>query len=93
VSRTAVKLSALPEIDWTCWDPIGIRAFSTDWPADEYDTYLMVAFGMTQNDKLNEEVAAYLTKTASAHMGLSGVDGAAELATAKRLSGLAQSLT
>ena len=93
MTRPAVKLSVLREIGWTCWDPIGLKVIDTDWPDDEYDSYLMVAFGMMQSGKSIEDVAAYLTKMASENMGLSNVDGAAERATAMRLSGLAKSLT
>ena len=97
MSRPAVKLSALREIGWTVWDPIGLfdmvgPDFSKG-PADEYDSYLMVAFGMTQSGKSIDEVADYLTEIASAYMGLSGVDGTTERATAERLSKLAHSLT
>ena len=97
MTRPAVKLSALREIGWTCWDPIGIfdmvGSGFNEGPADEYDSYLMVAFGMTQSGKPIDEVASYLTEIASVHMGLSNVGGTAEHATARRLSDLAGSLT
>ena len=97
MTRPAVKLSALREIGWTCWDPIGIFDMVgpgfNNGPADEYDSYLMIAFGMTQSGKSVDEVGDYLTKIASEHMGLSYVDARALLTTASRLSELAKTLT
>ena len=89
MTRPAVKLSALREIGWTCWDPIGLRELEVDWPTDEYDSYLLVAFGMIQRGKSVEEVSAYLTEIASVNMGLGYVDAAAARATAIRLSEVA----
>ena len=93
MTRPAVKLSALREIGWTFWDPIGLRALDSEWPADEYDRYLLVGFGMIQSGRSVDEVTAYLTEMASVNMGLSNVDGAAARTTAMRLSDLATSLT
>lgn len=96
MSRPAVKLSALRAIGWRCWDPIGlfdmVGGGYNSGSADEYDSYLLTAFGMTQNGRSANEVATYLVQIASVHMGLSNVDGAAEKETAKRLLELARSL-
>ena len=97
MTRPAVKLSALREIGWMCWDPIGLfdmvgPGFNKG-PADEYDSYLMIAFRMTKSGKPVDEVTEYLIQIAAIHMGLSGIDGTAERETATRLSELAESLT
>jgi hypothetical protein len=97
--RPAVKLSALREIGWEVWDPIGIRDLVSDdyaeGPADEYDRYLLVAFGMAQSGKSESEITAYLGDLASRHMGLGpSIDGGeAERKTTERLTCLAKSLT
>jgi hypothetical protein len=99
MSRPAVKLSALREIGWGVWDPIGIRDCVSDdyaeWPADEYDSYLMVAFGMAQSGRTSSEIAAYLGDIVSRHMGLWGPveGGEAERETARKIIELARSLT
>ena len=99
MSRPAVKLSALRKIGWESWDPIGIRDLVSDdyanGPADEYDGYLMAAFGMAQSGRNETEIAAYLGDIASRHMGLgqSIVVGVAERETARQLFELAKTLT
>ncbi len=64
-------------------------------PADEYDSYLMVAFGMAQSGRSEEDIVAYLADIASNHMGLglSQSDYLAEKQTAAELVILAKSLT
>jgi hypothetical protein len=97
--RPAVKLSALREIGWEVWDPIGIRDLVSEdcaqGPADEYDGYLIAAFGMAQSGQSATDIAGYLADIASRHMGLgSPLDGGeAERETARQLIGLAQTLT
>jgi hypothetical protein len=93
MTRPVVKLSALREIGWTSWDPIGLRALDSEWPADEYDSYLLVGFDMIQSGKSVDEVTAYLIEMASVNMGLSKVDGAAARTTAMQLLDIAKSLT
>jgi hypothetical protein len=98
-SRSAVKLSALRRICWEAWDPIGLRVqVDGDFvggPADEYDRYMMVAFGMAQSDRTADDIASYLGQISSEHMGLGpSLDGgAAEQEAARRLIELARSLT
>ncbi len=97
--RPAVKLSALRQISWEVWDPIGIRDLVgedyAEGPADEYDSYLMAAFGVAQSGRSAVDIAAYLADIASRDMGLGGsLDGGeAERETARQLIDLAQSLT
>ncbi len=94
-----VKLSALREIGWESWDPIGIRDMVNDdyseGPADEYDSYLMAAFGMLSSGKSETEVASFLNDIARNHMGLGPAndDGASCQITAHRLAELLKALT
>ena len=97
--RPAVKLSALRQIGWEIWDPIGIRdCVSDDYaegPADEYDQYLMVAFGMAQGGRPAAKIADYLNDIASRRMGpgtsISG--GTSGVEAAQSLIELARHLT
>ena len=97
--RPAVRLSALRRIGWTFWDPIGIRDLvSADFakgPADEYNSYLMVAFGMAQSGRSVVDIAAYISDIASRHVDLSEFAeiSEADADTARQLFALANSLT
>jgi hypothetical protein len=99
MKRPAVKLSALRRIGWEVWDPIGIRDCVNDeyseGPADEYDNYLIVAFGMAQSGRSESEIATYLGDVASNYMGLGKPNdgGKSNLETAHQLAVLATSLT
>lgn len=64
------KLSHLREIGWAKWDPIRIGGLDHGWPADEYDAYLLIAAGQLWNGRSDEEVADYLVKIETEHMGL-----------------------
>lgn len=72
--RSPVKLAALRHIGWTYWDPIGLSDLVgpdyNEGPYDEYDSYLITAFGMIQGGKSDHDVAAYLAQIAADHMGL-----------------------
>ena len=98
-SNPRVKLSKLREIGWESWDPIGIRDMVngdySEGPADEYDSYLMAAYGMLSRGKSETEVASYLNDIASNHMGLGPAndDGASCHETAHRLAELLKALT
>jgi len=50
------------------------------WPADEYDAYLLQAAGQLWNGKSDEEVADYLVRIETDHMGLEAVPGIRERA-------------
>jgi hypothetical protein len=99
VTRPAVKLSELRRIGWTIWDPIGISDMvGTEFnagPADEYDSYLMVAFGMAQCGRSEVEIKDYLAEIATNYMGLGPSKNGytAEAQTALQLIALAKSLT
>jgi hypothetical protein len=67
------KLSRLREIGWAKWDPIGVGGPDHGWPADEYDAYLLSAAGQLWNGRSVEEVADYLVKIETEHMGLAVV--------------------
>jgi len=74
-SRPTFQLSSLREIGWAKWDPIGVGGPDHGWPADEYDTYLLQAAGQLWNGQSEEEVADYLVKIETEHMGLEAVSG------------------
>ena len=69
-----LRLSRLRDIGWKYWDPIGLLDEGDSWEgkpfADEYDTYLRIAAGMVRREVPDDEVAAYLVKIESEHMGL-----------------------
>lgn len=72
-NHPTLKLSHLREIGWAKWDPIGVGGPDHGWPADEYDTYLLNAAGQLWNGRPDEEVADYLVKIETEHMGLTAV--------------------
>ena len=58
-----IELSALRQIGWDHWDPIGIRQFDADWPTeapDEYDSYLLRVVSMLRGGQSEAEASAYL---------------------------------
>ena len=68
-----IKLSALRDIGWKLWDPIGLGSPGEGWPehcADEYDRYLLHVVGMLNQGKSSEEAVEYLDWVGSEHMGL-----------------------
>ncbi|HXG99854.1 MAG TPA: hypothetical protein VNI79_05520 [Sphingomicrobium sp.] len=74
-TRPSFDLSALREIGWAKWDPIGVGGPKDGWPADEYDTYILQAAGQLWNGKSEEEVADYLARIETEHMGLDAIAG------------------
>lgn len=74
-TRPKFQLSRLREIGWAKWDPIGVGGPENDWPADEYDAYLLNAAGQLWNGKSDEEVADYLVKIETENMGLAAAPG------------------
>jgi hypothetical protein len=84
-----IKLSALRDIGWGRWDPIGLALRDGGWPADcadEYDSYLKHAAGMLVRGNSRNDVAAYLAQIASEHMGLSEIRVEAAAATANAIA-------
>ena len=64
-------------------------------PANEFDSYLMVAFTMAQNGRNASDIGAYLSDIAANHMGLGNPKEveASSRNTAQELIDLARSLT
>jgi hypothetical protein len=64
-------------------------------PVDEYDSYLMTAYGKLCNGKSELEVSTYLDDIATNHMGLGSTEdgGASARKTASKLVELMKSLT
>jgi hypothetical protein len=69
------QISTLRDIGWAKWDPIGVGGPHESWPADEYDTYRLQAAGHLWNGQSDEEVADYLVKIETEHMGLEATPG------------------
>jgi hypothetical protein len=69
-----IDLSALREIGWREWDPIGIRQFGGDaWKtaaADEYDTYLSKVTAGLQSGWTLDDAAKYLVDIERDYIGL-----------------------
>ena len=74
-TRPTFQLARLREIGWARWDPIGVGGPDHEWPADEYDSYLLQAAGQIWNGRTNETVADYLVEIETEHMGLTAVPG------------------
>jgi hypothetical protein len=76
-------LTAVEELLWTEWDPIGCGV-----PRDEYDSYAMQAYGRAKRGEEADQIAKYLTEVEAHAMGLSPHAGDQErnLAVAKRVT-------
>lgn len=72
-SRPPVKLSALRDIGWREWDPIGLST-ADGWEgsnaADEYDGYLLHIASRLQDGQGDDELIGYLVRMETEHMGL-----------------------
>ena len=56
---------------WREWDPIGVYLDpESDWPPDEYDSYLAPCLRLLEHQALAEELARYLAYIVGEHMGL-----------------------
>lgn len=67
-ASTKIRLSALREIAWGAWDPIGLR--DSDGLPDEYDTYLLHVAALLKSGRQRSEAVDYLMDVESRHMGL-----------------------
>lgn len=56
------------EILFYRWDPIGIS--DSDWPRDEYQSYLPRVFGMVLESETPDKIAEFLGRIATENMGL-----------------------
>ena len=69
-----LKLSALRDIGWEQWDPVGLNGSEGGWrrseAADEYDRYMRrVADGLATGEP-REALVDYLVSIETRHMGL-----------------------
>jgi hypothetical protein len=55
---------------WWKWDPIGVSRL-TDWPRDEYDSYLGPTLRLLESSAGLDELVSYLAQIELGHMGLS----------------------
>lgn len=73
-SHPSVKLSALRDIGWREWDPIGLSKIKGGWEgssaADEYDNYLLHLAARLQNGEADDPLVDYLVHIETGHMGL-----------------------
>jgi len=69
-----IELSALRDIGWKEWDPIGIKQFAGDaWQngsADEYDSYLSRVVTGLQSGWTLDDAANYLVEIERDYIGL-----------------------
>lgn len=79
-------ISALREIGWREWDPIGIRKMGGDaWQngaADEYDTYLAEVASGLKSGWSAEQAIDYLMSVERDYTGLGDLPDARDRATA-----------
>lgn len=72
--RRSVNIAKLREIGWSLWDPIGLLdtkdSSVADFPEDEYDSYLLIAFSKLKNGASADLVADYLYNISNEYMGL-----------------------
>ena len=57
------------DILWFDWDPIGIKDFA---PREEYQSYVPKIFSLKKNGADRLEIAEYLLKLETDHMGMGG---------------------
>ena len=76
-----LELDRLREIGWKEWDPIGLADSSC--PRDESDSYLLQAVSRLRQGQAVDQVADFIEKIASEHMGL-GASTAASRAASER---------
>lgn len=56
---------------WREWDPIGVYCMpGSDWPPDEYDSYLAPCLRLLEQQATVDELCAYLANIVGEHMGL-----------------------
>ena len=69
-----MKLSALRDIGWDQWDPIGLSGAEGGWrrsdAADEYDRYMQHIVDRLQKGAAVEALVDYLVAIETRHMGL-----------------------
>lgn len=79
----------IDEILFYKWDPIGIS--DTDWPRDEYQSYLPRVFGLALESDKPEPIAEFLGDIATERMGL-GASKERDMAIASLILSVKQSL-
>jgi hypothetical protein len=67
--RSRKRWAAVRDL-WCKWDPIGVMSMS-DWPRDEYDSYLGPTLRLLESGASQQEIARYLAEVTLEHMGLS----------------------
>lgn len=93
--RPVIQISALRDIGWTLWDPIGLAGSDGAWPtncADEYDRYLIKAANLCCDGYLLSQVAQYLDHVAKDQMGLDTYNYEAASRTASAIAEYVDSL-
>jgi len=78
--RPKIDISRLRDIAWTIWDPLSLAEDQTDWrkvdwSEDEYDSYILKAFGHIWNDSDLSQATTYLRKVEAETMGLAPANG------------------
>jgi len=74
MSINSMRLSALRDIGWDHWDPIGLNGAEGGWrrsdAANEYDRYMQHIVDGLQRGALDETLIDYLVAIETRHMGL-----------------------
>jgi len=69
-----MKLSALRDIGWDHWDPIGLSGAEGGWrrsdAADEYDRYMQYVVDRLRMGEPDQVLIDYLVAIETRHMGL-----------------------
>jgi hypothetical protein len=85
-SHLPVKLSALRDIAWRHWDPIGLNGAEGGWrrneAADEYDRYALRVVDGLQSGQSDEVLIDYLVRIETQYMALTMTPGATVRAVA-----------
>jgi hypothetical protein len=66
VTSTLARVRSL----WYEWDPIGVFSIDSDWPADEYDSYLGKTLRILESGASTDELVASLEWGAFEYMEL-----------------------
>jgi len=55
---------------WNAFDPIGVFQIDSDWPDDEYESYILPSFELLEQKANFDELYNYIHVTVTIHMGM-----------------------
>ena len=59
---------------WMEFDPIGVYQLGSDWPDDEYDTYVVSTLHLLEQGASFDTLKNYISHVVHHDMGLEGID-------------------